>query len=139
MDDTGRAARERVSGELTLEKAFGTCVRTHCVNSSSANRRRYILPAFCGFYIVETLPNSTRNKEAQRALCLSIVSPGSLSVTVCAPALGLKRKVNSQRERRGGVPAKGNPGDKLFHHVDYSPGFHQSGEFVVGSSFYRCE
>lgn len=50
---------------------------------------------------------------------------------------GLKRKVNSQREKRGGVPAKGNPGDKLFHHVDYSPGFHQHGELIVGSSFYR--
>lgn len=24
MDDTGRAAKERVSGELTLEKAVGT-------------------------------------------------------------------------------------------------------------------
>ncbi|CAN0324145.1 unnamed protein product, partial [Pylaiella littoralis] len=72
VDDTGRAAKERVSGELTLEKA-----------------------------------------------------------------VGLKRKVNSQREKRGGVPAKGNPGDKLFHHVDYSPGFHQRGELIVGSSFYR--
>lgn len=27
MDDTGRAAKERVSGELTLEKAFGAYVR----------------------------------------------------------------------------------------------------------------
>ncbi|CAM9723698.1 unnamed protein product, partial [Scytosiphon promiscuus] len=71
-DDDGRAAKDRVSGELTLEKAFG-----------------------------------------------------------------LKRKVNSQREKRGGVPAKGNPGDKLFHHVDYSPGFHEGGELVVGSSFFR--
>lgn len=35
------------------------------------------------------------------------------------------------------MPAKGNPGDKLFHHVDYSPGFHEGGELVVGSSFYR--
>ncbi|CAM9325588.1 unnamed protein product [Ectocarpus sp. 8 AP-2014] len=72
MDDTGRPAKERVSEELTLEKAFG-----------------------------------------------------------------LKRKVNSQREKRGGVPAKANPGDKLFHHVDYSPGYHKTGEIIVGSSFYR--
>lgn len=55
----------------------------------------------------------------------------------CQIAVGLKRKVNSQREKRGGVPAKGNPGDKLFHHVDYSPGFHQNGELIVGSSFSR--
>eukprot|EP00904_Undaria_pinnatifida_P013908 jgi/Undpi1/9648/HiC_scaffold_27.g12104.m1 len=71
-DDTGRAARDRISGELTLEKAFG-----------------------------------------------------------------LKRMVKTQRERRGGMPAKGNPGDKNFHHVENSPGFHQAGELSVGSSFYR--
>lgn len=35
------------------------------------------------------------------------------------------------------MPAKGNPGDKLFHHVGYSPGFHENGELIVGSSFYR--
>lgn len=27
MDDTGRAAKERVSGELSLEKAFGAYLR----------------------------------------------------------------------------------------------------------------
>ena len=45
--------------------------------------------------------------------------------------------VKTQRERRGGMPAKGNPGDKNFHHVENSPGFHQAGELSVGSSFYR--
>ena len=35
------------------------------------------------------------------------------------------------------MPAKGNPGDKNFHHVENSPGFHQIGELTVGSSFYR--
>ncbi|CAM9619794.1 unnamed protein product [Ascophyllum nodosum] len=71
-DDSGRPARYRVSGQLTLEKAFGE-----------------------------------------------------------------KKRVKNLRERRGGIPANGNPGDKPYRHVAHSTGFHEVGELIVGSSFFR--
>lgn len=79
------------------------------------------------------------NTDGTTTLTCSVSRPifRFIDVRVRCRTTGLKRKVNSQRERRGGVPAKGNPGDKLFHHVDYSPGFHENGELIVGSSFYR--
>ncbi|CAM9170656.1 unnamed protein product, partial [Discosporangium mesarthrocarpum] len=52
-------------------------------------------------------------------------------------AFGLKRKLASTREKRAGVPALANPGDKLYHHVEYSPGYHKAGGTIVGSTFCR--
>ncbi|CAM9713759.1 unnamed protein product [Chrysoparadoxa australica] len=46
-------------------------------------------------------------------------------------ALGMKRKLDSRRQRRNFIP-DANPGDKLFRDVDYSPGFHKQS---TGSGF----
>lgn len=50
---------------------------------------------------------------------------------------GIKKRVRTHREQRGGIPAKGNLGDKPYKKVDHCPGIQQAGEFIVGSSFYR--
>lgn len=56
---------------------------------------------------------------------------------VCPCITGKKKRVRTHLEQRGGIPAKGNPGDKPYKKVDHCPGIQQAGESIVGSSFYR--
>ncbi|KAG5182564.1 hypothetical protein JKP88DRAFT_277930 [Tribonema minus] len=49
---------------------------------------------------------------------------------------GVKHKLAEMRGVRNAI-AQACPGDKLYHHVDYSPGFYREGGHVVGSTFVR--